>query len=311
MKAQDKTHQEIQMTLSQRSQQQRGAIFQDLDCSKIIITANDDSGVIRNGGRRGAALGAKCIVHAYKKFIQGQKALDPVQLVNVCRQSEEQDFVKMQTNQQEKIQSLLGQKERNHIVHLGGGHDHIFPFLAALYLHSNNKKIHVINIDAHLDTRNDQHPHSGTPFRQFQNLAKDNAKITQIGIQDFANAGSNWDGMNMTVHLQNKIESDTKGFSTFDQNYIDELLAIKSDEITLFSIDLDAIASAEMPAVSAINPAGLSLMFVRALLRRYCEKMVENKQQTLLGLYEYNPIYDNTSGAAAKTVAALALLALN
>jgi formiminoglutamase len=51
------------------------------------------------------------------------------------------------------------------IIHLGGGHDHVYPLLKAI--ETKYKKIIILNIDPHCDTRESEHNHSGTPFRQF------------------------------------------------------------------------------------------------------------------------------------------------
>ena len=78
------------------------------------------------------------------------------------------------------------------LIHLGGGHDHIYPLLRALS--AQNDRITVINIDAHLDTRTDDLPHSGTPFRQFARERGCN-KVNFDPIRDpipFSNASNNF-----------------------------------------------------------------------------------------------------------------------
>ena len=305
MKAQAKTREEINKNLASRSSTQRGSLITSEDCAKVIMLAPHDEGVMRNGGRRGSALAPKCIVHCLKKFSLGLSEQNKVQVIEVV-QADNESFESMQLKQTNVITSTLQTKSRSHIVHVGGGHDHIYPLLAAL-TKCYQQSIHVINIDAHLDTRDDLVEHSGTPFRQFQKLAKDRSRITQIGIQDFANTAANWSDMRMDVHTLDKVENDTLGFTNFDRHYLDELLNINKEELTVFSLDLDAINGFEMPAVSAVNPAGLPLMFVRALHRRYQKKMTEYKTPSITGFYELNPIYDCVSGTSAKAVAAIIL----
>lgn len=301
----------ISEVLNKRSADSIGAILCETVAPKLVAIAPNDWGVKRNGGRQGAAFGPKCIVHAYKKFAQGTKApLSPIQLLQVCSSAEQNSFEQFQKEQADNLTHALSSEKRTHLVHIGGGHDHAYPLLCSL-LNSQEKNIHVINIDAHLDTRNDQHAHSGTPFRQFLNLAGNRARLTQIGIQDHANAASNWHNVNMNVHSFEKMEEQTLGFSNFDLKYLDQLIDINSNEISVFSLDLDAISAHEMPAVSAVNASGLPLMFVRALLKRYAKAMDEAKQTRILGLYEFNPIYDDVSGSSAKKVAGLIHLILN
>lgn len=305
-----KSQAEIAEILKSRGAHTRAATLTSDVSAKIIATASDDSGVRRNGGRRGAAFAPKCILHAYKRFAQGLAApTDKVQLASVCEGLGSLTFDQMQEQQNLNILELL-KFERSHLVHIGGGHDHVYPLLSALYHHFEST-IHVINIDAHLDTRSDSFNHSGTPFRQFAKLAKSRMRITQIGIQDFANTASNWQDISMSVHRFEKIEAQTHGFTNYDHKYIDQLLEIEPEDITLFSIDLDAIVGCEMPAVSAVNSAGLPLFFIRALLSRYLWQMDENKRARMLGLYEFNPLFDNVSGTSARLVAGLIHLTLN
>lgn len=304
-----KSQAEITEILKSRGAHSRGATLTSDVSSKLIATASDDAGVIRNGGRIGAGFAPKCIVHAYKRFAQGLAApTTPIQLSSVCNIGDGQNFEHMQQEQCARLAGLL-KEDRTHLVHIGGGHDHVYPLLAAL-LQTHEESIHVINVDAHLDTRTDDFAHSGTPFRQFAKIGKSRARITQIGIQDFANAASNWQDITMNVHRFEKMEAQTHGFTSYDQKYLDQLLEINNDDITLFSIDLDAIAGSEMPAVSAVNSAGLPLFFVRALLRRYTWHMDEAKKPRMLGLYEFNPLFDDVSGSAARTVAGLMHLTL-
>ena len=49
------------------------------------------------------------------------------------------------------------------------------------------KIILIINFDAHCDTRVDDRSHSGTPFRDFDGVAKKPFHLIQIGIHEYAN----------------------------------------------------------------------------------------------------------------------------
>lgn len=294
--------------LNKRTIDTRAARLSTESCERIILKAARDDGVIRNGGRRGAAYAPACLMQAYKKMAQGQQAPTPlIQEMEVLGPTDLGDFDQLQNLQTDRIVDELKKLSRSHILHLGGGHDHVFSLLKALAKWQ-GKNIHVINIDAHLDTRQDPINHSGTPFRQFSKEFSERARITQIGIQDVANVAANWQDMIMKVHRCDKIEVDTLGFTNFDHKYIDQLLDINPNELTVFSLDLDAISAAEMPAVSAINASGLPLGFVRSLLKRY---LIHCDGIKIVGLYEFNPIYDTVSGTSARASAGLMQLFLD
>ncbi len=298
MKPQDKSHKEIQKILSRRGEDQIKSFISDDQCEKIILTAANDIGVIRNGGRRGAAFGPSCIINAFKKFASHSKDNKKIQIVEVA--GGELDFNQMQSLEIKNIKSSLDLFKRTHICHLGGGHDHIYPLVMAMAQHF-DKKIHIINIDAHLDTRLDDFFHSGTPFRQLKNNLKNNLRVTQLGIQEISNVESNWNSIEMNVHLLSKLEEELDYFNNLDANLVDKILDIKNEELTVFSLDLDAIKGYEFSAVSAVNPLGLPLNFIHRLLSRYLSK-VDIK---LVGLYEYNPMFDDLAAKDAKVCAEL------
>src|SRR5690606_38517742 len=81
-------------------------------------------------------------------------------------------------------------KNKQRVLSLGGGHDWAYPDIAALLQHysvgRNKKRCVVVNIDAHLDVRNDDKGvTSGTSFyrllEEFNNF-----DLIQVGIQPYA-----------------------------------------------------------------------------------------------------------------------------
>ena len=73
-------------------------------------------------------------------------------------------------------------------------------------IQESHAKLNIINVDAHLDTRQDLEPHSGTPFRQFDNEAKSIFELHQFGIQEEANHLTNYAPLKngtMSVHAKN------------------------------------------------------------------------------------------------------------
>ena len=156
----------------------------------------------------------------------------------------------------------------------------------------------IINIDAHLDTRTDNLPHSGTPFRQASQMwTQGRFRLFQVGIHDYANAKSNYEKL---------PNGQMKVFNENDWGVVAgkiEKLINTEDEIIVLSLDADALSASIMEGVSAVNPNGLTLKFMQSCLKSY-QNWMEGKKQ-YFGIYEYNPVYDNLSQKGAKAIASL------
>ena len=270
------------------------------DAQTLFLTSSTDLGVVRNGGRRGAELAPEGILNVLKKMIflphTGSIHVDEVGE----RLLETHCFEKAQEVSTEKMAQKLAQFTGSQIFHLGGGHDHIFPLLCAL---KSCPKLHIINIDAHLDTRTDSLPHSGTPFRQFDTLYSGHLKITQVGIHPFANIASGYSGLKgeMIVYSLEDVLKKRKQVSEAKDCW-QELFSPGEEEVTVLSLDCDGLDSSCMEAVSAVNPRGFPLEIVSEIFEFYrmlpCSKKI-------YGVYEYNPVYDNLSQKGAKVLASL------
>ena len=261
----------------------------------LFLTSSSDLGVCRNGGRRGARFAPQGILASLNKMVSplqmGQYSVREV----ASREGEEENFVEAQKSSGEAIKKIVTSFKGNTIIHLGGGHDHIFPLL---YSYFHLPSIHVINIDAHLDTRDDPLPlsHSGTPFRQVANLYRGKFRLTQIGIHPFANPLSAQQNLN---NIEMEIIS-AHGATSFEQ--LKEKLTYCEEELTILSLDCDAMASSTMEAVSAVNPMGLSHSIVADIFSHYHNLP---QGQKIYGIYEYNPLFDNLSAKGAASIASL------
>ena len=206
-----------------------------------------------------------------------------------CPSEEERDFVQGQEKSALQMKKAWDQFAGERVFHIGGGHDHIFPLLMSL---RDKKAIHVVNIDAHLDTRAEPLFHSGTPFRQFADLYPGHFRLTQLGIHPFANEPAAYKDLSaeMKVFSPRELSSGRGSF------------AFRKEEFTLLSLDCDALAAEIMEGVSAVNPAGLSLDCVREIFDCYGKI---DQQQKVYGIYEYNPLMDNLSQKGARAVASL------
>ena len=266
----------------------------------LFFTSGYDLGVCRNGGRRGASFAPKAILAVLKKmalhphFKSESARIEPINIV------EEEDFEKFQQRQTEFISSKIKESPKTSIIHLGGGHDHIYSLLCALNFH---KKITVLNIDAHLDTRVDSTSHSGTPFRQFSKEVKGEFNLIQLGIHQYSNAESNYQKLkkgNMKIISSSELAKASLGGNL--SKLLTDHIPLQSDALTVLSLDCDGLSCSYMEGVSAVNPHGLSMQTVSDIFTYYKNGI---NHPPIVGIYEYNPLYDNLSQKGARVISTL------
>ncbi len=272
-------------------------VIELLDLSKTINKATTrniaflgfacEEGVRRNQGRLGAKQGpdslrsalAKQAVHFdLKKF----KLYDAGNVICPGQNLE-------------SAQQLLGEKVR--LLHengyypilLGGGHEIAYGHYLGLQSRYGSS-LGIVNIDAHFDFRPyDKEPSSGTPFRQIYDdcqSARNEFNYLVLGINRAGN----------TKSLFKSVESvNTQYLEVVKTDFSDEKLLAKTidqfsdtvDHIWL-TVDIDAIAAAYAPGVSA--PASFGL------LPREVEKIIELIQNTnklvSIDFAELNPTFD-------------------
>lgn len=270
----------------------------------IFLKASNDEGVVRNLGRKGSRYAPEAILNTFKKMSNHFNSEHSIFAKEVFNSS-----VESFENKQEESAKVIFETIKNHlsknIIHIGGGHDHAYPLLKSLELNPKIKNILVLNVDAHCDTRIDDHHHSGTPFRNFTDETKKNVRLKQIGIHAYANSKTTLtpikNGKEDHYTLSElRVESDN--FKLFNQSFLSDLDFELNDETFVFlSLDCDALESSIMEAVSAVNHDGLPLSYVELVI-----KHIKNLgSPKAFGLYEYNPIFDNLSQKGARALAAL------
>ena len=251
----------------------------------LILKSSTDMGVMRNGGRNGSRLAPRSLLATLKKMTIPEsfpfKSLFEYEVAD--GELEETDFARAQEKEAQRISELL-KSEAGFILHLGGGHDHIYPFLMGL---KEAKKIIVINIDAH----------SGTPFRQFSRDYQGEMKLFQIGLHPWANSLSTLEPLKgMSVLWSSEIR---------DEKKVKEFFKEISREVTpetrvIFSLDADALAGEIVPGVSAVNGQGLSLEHLKKFWAEY--RSLPFTHSPHLGIYELNPVYDTLSALSMRTM---------
>lgn len=270
----------------------------------IFAKAPSDWGTVLNNGRRGSQFSPTVIESMLFKMAGHPERNKTLYFEDVTKPNiEETQFTEAQKQEAKNIKSLMEKNPKAHLVHLGGGHDHIFPLYLALQSKIENKKLFIINIDPHLDTRTDSWNNSGTPFRNIdQHAHNQQVKIYQWGTHLFANGEKNFSGL---THAQMEIQyydEVKKECSNFSQNKFDQILksieAFKPDYL-LFSLDVDAYDGSWMKAVSAVNHKG----FPPAAIEELYQTLLATKIPLIAtGIYEYNPMFDDLANSGGRVI---------
>lgn len=285
--------------------------------SALFLTSSSDIGVIRNGGRNGSRYAPQSILAQLKKMTLSSKIpfhyffQEEISSTNL----EREDFVLSQQKESEKISQLLSNFHPHFLAQIGGGHDHIYSLVKSIS--QNYAHVIIINIDAHADTRDDQYFSSGTPFRQLSLDLREKMHLFQIGLNRFANSSSTLSPFNQG-HQDYLWLDDFNSLDMKEQQKIMKLFFQKisslmntlsekqnfspKSSVVIFSLDSDALEGSEMLAVSAPNPLGISFQQLSYLWHLYLQLPLCHSP--VLGLYEFNPLYDNTSALYAKKLAA-------
>lgn len=267
----------------------------------LFIKSSSDVGTVRNFGRRGSGYAPEAILSVVKKLaLHIEEKWSDIEVAD--SKLEEENFDEAQKSYAEKMAVMFQSYSKTRkYVYLGGGHDHVYPLLKAL--NEKSKKIIVINIDAHLDTRIDEFHNSGTPFRQFAREFEGSFQLIQLGIHDFANAKSTMSELGNAKEVVATYEDLKHLTGNFNNNWkqFERMIPYDQTATYVLSLDADALDSAIMEGVSAVNHKGLPYHFVEELLV-YCLDVLRIKH---FGIYEYNPVYDNLSQKGARALASL------
>jgi formimidoylglutamase len=256
-----------------------------------IIGIPDHQGVINVGGRVGAGRGPIPFRNIFRRFKSQHPVLtcvtdkgDVTALTSDAATNHKQaiDFIKKNLTPQDLS------------VIIGGGHDHGYSHLAGVagaLLKSSEKKIRLgcINIDAHLDVRKPAPMiSSGSPFYlALESGVLDPKRFIEFGIQSHCNSAELWEYVEqkgVKVIPYNQLRNG-KAVSTFKKAL--KKLSTSCDAIVI-SLDLDALAAAYCPGVSAPQAEG----FTPSEIIEMMEIAGANKKCVSLGIFELNPEHD-------------------
>jgi formiminoglutamase len=145
-------------------------------------------------------------------------------------------------------------------VMIGGDHSVTAPAVRGFCAANPDKRVGIINIDAHLDVRNFEHgPHNGTPFRAILtgDLPIEGRNVVELGIHGFMNAA------NYIEWAREQGVTVISGRDVQRREMVDciaEALRIAGDgtDLIYLSVDIDCLAFPWAIGTSATSPEGLS-----------------------------------------------------
>lgn len=225
-----------------------------------IVSFECDEGVRRNQGRLGAAQGSYAIKKALANFPSPPHSIVDAGIV-LC------EGTQLEQAQQElgsNIKKLLNNGQKT--IVLGGGHETLYGhYLGVRAAIGEDKKLGILNIDAHFDLRKfDVQPSSGTMFHQL--LTEDsNASYFVMGIQRYGNTQELFNRADQ-LGVRYIYEDDLLTMDTTEiKQEIDHFVA--NCDVVLMTLCMDVVAAEAAPGVSAPSAFGLQPTFVRQLLR--------------------------------------------
>lgn len=253
-----------------------------------------DEGVKRNNGRVGAIKGPDCI-----KQILGAMP-NPLSITTslydfgtiACL---DKDLKITQENLATSVSTILDQNLFPIVI--GGGHDIAYGHYNGIKKHlANNKRLGIINFDAHFDLRSDENgPTSGTPFYQIaKDCEKENIPFNYLclGIRKDANPKIVFKtAKEFDVDFVANEDFNLQNLETIN-NTIDTFMS-KVDKVYV-TIDLDGFSSAYAPGVSAASPMG----FAPDIALKSLHKIIKSEKLISLDFAEYNPKYDRDNQTA-------------
>jgi formiminoglutamase len=261
-----------------------------------------DLGVQANKGRTGAKNGPEKIRNALSNLAWHSK----LPLKDLGSIVAENNLPESQQAFAKHISSALN--ENSLVIGLGGGHEIAWASYQGLYQHlksSKNKKIGIINFDAHFDLRlPSPSASSGTPFRQIaEHCQQNNTSFNYacLGVAESANTPALF---NYANQLNVKYILDRNCSISAARTLLKPML--EDIDCLYVSICLDAFPASTAPGVSAPSALGISPTFVIEILHwlAYSQKEYEYDWH-LADIAEMNPVYDidnRTAKLAARLI---------
>ncbi|MDP2454438.1 MULTISPECIES: formimidoylglutamase [unclassified Kaistella] len=267
---------------------QRVSLEDDYD----TISTNDfvlhgfavDEGVKRNKGRVGARNAPDIIRKNISNFPVISPGFTLKDFGNI--DCENEDLENAQNKLAEKIKIVL-QKGGKSVV-FGGGHEVMFSHYSGIKKAFPDKKIGIINIDAHFDNREIDPsigPSSGTGFWQI--AQEGDIHSLHIGIQRNSNTLKLFD----TAHEYNMkyILADELFFENLPNLYAKLNEFINQSDVVYLTVCMDVFNVSVAPGVSALAYNGI---FADAAFMHLFKLILTSDKLIAMDVAEVNPMYD-------------------
>lgn len=251
-----------------------------------FIGYDTDDGVGRNQGRVGARLGSNAIRKAMQSFpiMKNFKIYDYLNLESFKMEEAQKEY-------SEKIADAI--KKNIYPIGLGGGHDIAYGSYCGIRKAFPDKKIGIINFDAHLDMRPyEKYGNSGTMFKQILDKDK-NVNYMIIGFQDSGNTKRIVDS---AKDYNVKIIKEGGSYKDIIP-YVMEFL--KENEVIYVTFCMDVFDISDAPGVSAPSAIG----FDKKIARDIFIEILKDGKIVCTDFAEVNPtldIDDRTSRLAGR-----------
>jgi len=243
-----------------------------------------DEGVKRNKGRTGAKDAPDIIRKNMSNFPVVKPDFAMKDFGNIeCNNG---NLEEAQNNLAEKISKVLLKKAKS--IVLGGGHEVMFAHHSGIKKAFPEKKIGIINIDAHFDNREPENgvgASSGTGFWQIAQQGEIHS--LHIGIQCNSNTLKLFD----TAHQcgMKYILADELFFENLPSVY-EKINGLSAEADVLYlTICMDVFNAAIAPGVSAAAYNGI---FADTAFIHFFRHILKNEKLVALDVAEVNPVYD-------------------
>lgn len=261
------------------------------DSGVTLIGFASDEGVRRNQGRVGAAEGPAALRAALANLADpGRTATDAGDVVVADSD--------LEGGQQRLARVVADTLDRGSLpVVLGGGHDVAYGSGSGWV--GRDESWGVLNLDAHLDLREEERATSGTPFRQLADDLRAADRPFHYGVIGLSRPSNTRALLDTAERLAVTILYDVDTTTESVVAAADELLS-RVDRVHL-TLDLDVLPASVAPGVSAPAGFGVEPATVLTVLRH----VARSGKLGLFEVAELNPSYDidsRTARVAARCV---------
>ena len=275
------------------------SIQESSEAKFILLGISESIGALANGGNKGAENAFESFLPFFlntQDFKHDTACIGMIQWIGTY--AEDSILTDYVNELDEFVLNVLTQYvSQNQIpVVIGGGHNNALPLIR--WANLSQKKIEVLNLDAHADCRAIEGRHSGNSFSY---------AIKEGQLHKYHVFGLHRPYLNDVSH---QFLLDHCANFTFYEDYLDGKQSLDDDIKHLISshpiasslgIDIDMDCIADMPS-SAISPSGWRLDEVRSALRKLAQS---NLPISYLHLTEAAPITEVEQKKAGKALAYL------